>query len=340
MEELQIEKIYDENRVLYSVTMELINQCNWKCKHCYLDDAKTKLELAKVCEIIDDARTLGALSIRLSGGEVTLYPNLDKVIAYARKKHMSVSLLSNMSMMSERVFSCIQQYGLDSVEVTLFSHKDLVHDSFVGSPGSLQRSLQNLKRLRGLGVDILVKTWAIKSNINDLEEMRNYFASLGYYFSIGVQIYSDIHGNMKLPLEEQLSESEYCHALYLEDMNRTFPLKRLGSDRLCEDFSTSIYITSNGDVIPCAKYRKALSNIYEESLKSIWETSANWHSIQGYSWDDCVSCTECEAKEYCARCGAMAYIKGNDFLENCKETCLLAKIRASKYTNVPEGGVY
>ena len=340
MEELQIEKLYDDTRNLYSVTMELLNQCNWRCKHCYLDDAKVEIELEKVYEIIDDARALGALCIRLSGGEVTIYPYLDQVIAYARKRHMSVSLLSNMSMMSDKVFSCIEHYGLDSVEVTLFSHKDLIHDTFVGSPGSLQRTLRNIKKLKDLGIDILVKTWAIKSNINELEEMREFFVSQGYYFSVGVQIYSDIHGNMKLPPEERLSENEYCHALYLEDMSRTFPLKRSGSDRLCEDFSTSIYITSSGDVIPCAKFRKALSNIYKESLKSIWETSATWHRIQNYCWDDCASCMECETKEYCARCGAMAYIKGKDFLENCKETCLLAKIRASNYTSVPEGGVY
>lgn len=163
--------------------------------------------------------------------------------------------------------------------MTLFSHKDLVHDTFVGSPGSLQRTLRNIKKLKDLGIDILVKTWAIKSNINELEEMREFFVSQGYYFAVGVQIYSDIHGNMKLPQEERLSETEYCRALYLEDMSRTFPLKRSGSDRLCEDFSTSIYITSNGDVIPCAKYRKALSNIYKESLKSIWETSAAWYII-------------------------------------------------------------
>lgn len=112
MEELQIERLYDDTRNLYSVTMELLNQCNWRCKHCYLDDAKVELELEKVYEIIDDARALGALCIRLSGGEVTIYPYLDQVIAYARKRYMSVSLLSNMSMMSGKVFSCIERYGL------------------------------------------------------------------------------------------------------------------------------------------------------------------------------------------------------------------------------------
>ena len=188
--------------------------------------------------------------------------------------------------------------------------------------------------------DGTLNTDALMRSYNELEKMRDYFLSLGYHFSVGVQIYSDVHGKMKLPPEERLSDEEYCHALYLEDGKRVFPLKNDPTHRLCEDFSTSIYITSTGDVIPCAKYREPIANIYKESLQSIWSNSVKLQTIQNYCWKDCDACNECDAKAFCVRCGAMAYIKGKDYLENCKETCLLAKIRASGYTSVPEGGLY
>lgn len=70
MELAEIHKLYEENRVLKTVTIELVNQCNWKCKHCYLDRDVSTLDISKVFEIIDDARDLGAFEVRLSGGEV------------------------------------------------------------------------------------------------------------------------------------------------------------------------------------------------------------------------------------------------------------------------------
>ncbi len=335
-----IMKIYDENRMLHTVTVEVNNHCNWRCKHCYLDDKNISLEPQKIFEIIDDARKLGAFELKLSGGEVTLYPQLEKIITYARKKYLNVILLSNMSMLSEPVFSCIQKYGITGVEVTLFSLRDSIHDEFVGSKGALQRSLKNIQKLKNLGIDILVKTWAIKSNFHELESMREYFESHGYRFSVDVQIYSDINGIMKLPKEEQLSEKEYCHALYLQDSTRQFPIDISTNTRLCDDFSTSIYITASGDIIPCAKYRKPLANIHHETLRSVWESSLLLHQIQNYCLEDCEGCKNCNIKNYCVRCGAMAFIKGFDFLDNCEETCILAKIRASNYTSVLGGKIY
>lgn len=340
MEEFNIEKEYDEKRALESVTIELINQCNLSCKHCYLTKDKRHLDKKKVYELIDDARRLGAFSIRLSGGEAMLHPDLEEIITYARRKYMRVSILSNMSVMSERIYECIKRYGVESIEVTIFSLKDLVHDSFVGREGALQQTLKNIERIRKLGIDVLVKTWAIKSNFNELEHMREYFTGKGYMFSVGVQIYSDVNGYMKLPMEERLSEAEYCRALQMEDENRILPIAKDQNDRLCEDFSTGIYVTSEGDFVPCAKFRYPLANVNEKSLWEVWKESEEWHEIQGFCWKDSKECIGCDSKSYCVRCGAMAYIKGKQYLSNCKETCLLAKIRASNYQKVPQGGMY
>ncbi len=341
MKELNVDKLYDENKFLQTITIELTNACNWRCKHCYLDDSKVEIiPIEKIYEIIDEARDLGVFNLRLSGGEISTYPYLSDAISYARKRYMNVALLSNMSVINDDVWYCIEEYGLDSVEATLFSTEPGVHDEFVGRQGALEKTLSNLEKIKKQGIEVLVKTWAVKSNINDLENMRDYYSSLGYYFSVGVQIYSDINGKMKLPKEEQLSEQEYCYALKLEDSNRELPIKWKQTDRLCEDFSTCLYITYEGNAIPCAKYRKPYASIYNASISDIWKKSKEWNCLQNYCWNDASECNDCSAKKFCKRCGAMSYIKGGDFLHNCKETCLLAKIRAANYKSAPEGGLY
>ncbi len=67
----ELNKVYEDNRLLKTITIEIVNQCNWRCKHCYLDSTKIDMEINKIYEIIDDARSLGAYELRLSGGEIT-----------------------------------------------------------------------------------------------------------------------------------------------------------------------------------------------------------------------------------------------------------------------------
>lgn len=339
---IELDEIYEKNRLLKTVTIEIVNQCNWHCKHCYLDNKKIDMDINKIYEIIDDARKLGAYELRLSGGEVTTSPYLGNIIRYARERYMNITLLSNMSKLEPDVIACIERYGINNVETTLFSTNSSIHDCFVKSPGAWEKSINNLKILKDLGVSVLIKIWAVKSNYDELDSIVAYYNKLGFRCTINVQIYSDIHGNMKLPKEEQLSFSEYCHAVYLHDKTtgRALPIDNPVSNRLCPEYMTSIYITSNGDVIPCAKYRERVANIYEVSLIDIWEKSEILKKIQNYCWRDCDGCVKCDKREYCVRCGAMSYIKGNNYLENCTETCLLAEIRKNKYKPIKTEETY
>lgn len=329
----EIGEKYKEERALNSITIELLNQCNWNCMHCYLDRKVFGLDESKIHQIIDEARQLGVYEIKLSGGEITLNPKLNQIIEDVRNHYCRVVLLSNMYKVDDSVFDCVKEYGIDQVETTLFSHKETVHDAFVGVKGALRNTLINLLKMQKLGVSVKVKTWAIKSNIDDLQTMQEYFFSLGFDFEVEVQIYDSLNGVMKLPDKEKLTDLEYRRALHMCDIShhRCFPIEWNNNERLCPEFMNSLYITANGDIVPCAKFKKVLGNIYESSLIDIWNQSKLLHEIQDYTWKDCKGCESCSKKEYCVRCGAMAFIKGKSYLDNCQETCVLAAIREKKY---------
>lgn len=329
----EIENVFKEHRTLYSFTIELVNHCNWSCKHCYLDKDIIFLPKEKVYEIINEARALGAYQIRLSGGEITTRKDLHEIIKYAREKYLSVVLLTNLSVLNHNVYECIQEYGVESVEVTLFSSHAEVHDSFVGVLGAFEKTLSNLRRLKELGVKITVKTGVIKSNFKELTEMKLFFENEGFRFKPYVQIYSDVHGVFKLPENLRLDPNEFAEALKVCDTcdNRVFPLDNCAQNHLCSEFLNSIFITSRGDVIPCAKFRKPIDNIYSSGLDTIWNESEQLKCIQNYTWGDVEDCKDCKHKPYCVRCGGMAYIEGYTFTENCEGTCKLARIRSNNY---------
>ncbi len=65
MDNISIEQLYIKGRNLYTVTIELINECNWHCKHCYLDNNKMELPPSMVYEIIDNANTKKIARLRV-----------------------------------------------------------------------------------------------------------------------------------------------------------------------------------------------------------------------------------------------------------------------------------
>lgn len=336
-----LDEIYLNNKLLKTITLEIINQCNFNCKHCYLNKKIIEMDYDKICKIIDDGRNLGLFEIKLSGGEITLHKRLVDIIKYSRQKYINVILLTNLYKLDNSLIECIKEYGVERVEITLFSLNEKVHDDFVGLKGALKKTLNNIDILKKIGVNILVKTWAIKSNLDELKFMQKYFKSKDYSFKIYTQIYSDINGVMKLPRSEFLTNQEYIKALKYSDIsnNRGFPVDNRDNCFLCDEFSTSVYITSEYNIIPCAKYREVIDNLNIHSLSEIWKFSEKLKCIQDYRWIDCKECINCNVKKYCVRCGAMSTINGKDFLENTCETCKLAKIRYSMYENMEENNV-
>ena len=81
--------------MLKEVKLELTEQCERMCIHCSSkakreDAIQIPLEVAK--RVIQEAHELGATSLVLTGGEATLYPELERVVSYAHQKGMQVKL--------------------------------------------------------------------------------------------------------------------------------------------------------------------------------------------------------------------------------------------------------
>ncbi|NPV28125.1 MAG: radical SAM protein [Firmicutes bacterium] len=69
------------------VTVELTNQCNLRCRHCYASAGEklyNELSLAEVKELLGELSRLGTMEVEFSGGEPLLRPDLFEIIAYAK----------------------------------------------------------------------------------------------------------------------------------------------------------------------------------------------------------------------------------------------------------------
>ncbi len=78
------------------VQIEVTSNCNFKCKHCYLESsAVEKMSYEKICEIIDAAHNLGVLKLCITGGEPLLRTDIKDIVEYASKKFILLELFTN-----------------------------------------------------------------------------------------------------------------------------------------------------------------------------------------------------------------------------------------------------
>jgi len=94
-------------------------------------------------------------------------------------------------------------------------------------------------------------------------------------------------------------------AKYLEQMEKEADKKKdiTSNNIVCSICHSSICITDNGNVYPCAGWQDyVVGNIKETSLFDIWNNSEKVQYLRGLRKKDFPKCIQCLDKEYCTMC--------------------------------------
>jgi radical S-adenosyl methionine domain-containing protein 2 len=88
----------------YIVNLHLLENCNYRCKHCYAHFYCTaRLSVQNWKHIIDNITEKTPVSrFNLAGGEPLLYQGIDELIEYINFKKIQVSLITNGYLLSEK----------------------------------------------------------------------------------------------------------------------------------------------------------------------------------------------------------------------------------------------
>jgi len=88
----------------YVVNLHLLENCNYKCKHCFSHfDSVAPLPVCDWKRIVDNiTEKTSVCRFNLAGGETLLYKGLDDLISYINSKDIDVSLITNGHLLSEK----------------------------------------------------------------------------------------------------------------------------------------------------------------------------------------------------------------------------------------------
>jgi len=162
-----------------------IRRCNLSCTYCnefdnYSDPVPTDVLLKRV----DRLAELGTSAITLSGGEPLLHPQLEDVIARARRHRILAGLISNGYLMTRERIKRLNEAGLEFLQISIDNVRP--DDVSKKSLKVLDKKLQWLAELAEFEVNINSVVGSGIKNPEDALVIGKRARQLGFSSTIGI----------------------------------------------------------------------------------------------------------------------------------------------------------
>ena len=98
----------------------------------------------------------GVFYLTISGGEILMRRDFFEIIGARARPRFSVKLKTNGVLVRKKEAQRLRDLGVESVQISVYSHRAEVHDAITKMPGSFRQSTAAVRLLREEG---LVVTW-------------------------------------------------------------------------------------------------------------------------------------------------------------------------------------
>lgn len=310
----------ERRRVPLNVHFELTYRCNEQCIHCFCvvphgqeeEAKKRELTYDEITRVLDDLAEMGGLHLTLSGGEVLVRRDFFDIAAYAKERGFVLRIFTNgIGLTRERIERIAALEPL-TVELSIFSADPAVHDGITRVPGSFDRLIRNVHRLKAHGLRVYLKTVVMKPNIADLLKLRELGKDLDVFtHTFSCEVSPRINGDIHHPSQYQLNEEELFGYLASSAWKKAPqpvpqgpPEEVAKQKQTCGPAINGCCIDPYGNVFPCIPFRIPMGNVREKRFKDLWHSPPppieDLLSVQTYA--DLPECRSCELVGFCGRC--------------------------------------
>jgi radical SAM protein with 4Fe4S-binding SPASM domain len=303
-----------------SAQLDLTYRCNERCVHCYLDhDDHGEMTASEIKKLLDELATAGVLFLTLSGGEILLRKDFFEILEYARALSFCIKLKTNAILIREAEAEHIRSLDVDSIQVSIYSHRSEVHDAITKVQGSLERSLDAIRFLKAQGLKVIVADVLMQQNTRDYPSVRALAVELGAEFTLDPTITPKMDGNRSIlnlnagssTLQEVFRDQALVGSVE-EFCAPPAPARANDLDALpCSAGHTACYISPYGDVYPCVQFPLPSGNVRRQRFADIWQHSAQLNEVRSIRLRDLTGCPSCAHVSACTRCPGLAYMEGN-----------------------------
>jgi radical SAM protein with 4Fe4S-binding SPASM domain len=299
---------WEEPAKLDFLWLELTSSCNNTCLHCYATSGPCInhdcVPHERWLSLISEARKEGATAIQLIGGEPLLYPNWrDLVIKASEEEYEFIEIFSNATLIDDACIEFFRQYKVN-IATTIYAGNAETHDKVTLNPGSFEKTVTNVKKLKAANVPLRIASIIMKANEDEVANIIKLCTELGIEAPAPDVVRPTGRGNDSNLLPEVYHKPKIRPPFYTDE--RSFARAQCCHNCLMG----KIAVTSNGDVIPCIFARNQISgNILTTPLAEILNAQPLqqcWYTTKDYV----DKCNECEYRYACYDCRPLA--QGSD----------------------------
>ena len=294
-----------------SVQIEITDNCNQVCGHCYrtcqsIAKANVKVMTSEqAVYVVDELARNKVFSITFTGGEPLMYKRVLKAgIKKVYDSGIICAVNTNLQFLDDDIIAFMEKYDV-RILTSLLSYKKEDHDRITGLKGAHDRLLKNMIRLREAGIKTSANMVVRNDNAHQIYETGSLAHSLGViqfsatkvapspgsdyelYKATPRQIKNSMDVLLRIKEDygmkvEILESYPFC---FIEDIEKYL----IFAKRNCTAGILNCSILPNGDVKSCAHADLTYGNVFEKPFVDCWNSMNDWRSGE-YIYDGCRGC--------------------------------------------------
>lgn len=164
---------------LQSLYMYIAGSCNLACRHCWVepdfspDRSKgkfLKLEWAK--KAVVEAKPLGLLSVKLTGGEPLFHPQFKEIVGLIAQESIDIIIETNGTLVDDDLAGFLRDAGrVRFISVSVDGANAETHESLRGVAGSFDKAVSGIRALVKAGFKPQLICTLHRGNIGEIEEV-------------------------------------------------------------------------------------------------------------------------------------------------------------------------
>ncbi|KKP89756.1 MAG: MoaA/NirJ family Fe-S oxidoreductase [Candidatus Moranbacteria bacterium GW2011_GWC2_37_73] len=281
-----------------SVQIEITDNCNQVCTHCYracqhIKKAVSKHLLPSQAEkLVEELARWKVMSVCFTGGEPLMFKETLKAgIRKAKELGLVVYCNTNLQLLTREMSDFFYQNSV-GILTSLLSHQPEIHDVIIQREGFHKRLLSNVLMLTETGVLTSANMVVRKENAHQVYETGKLAHSLGIlrFSATKVAPSPDTEYRNYRATPQQIKESMDALLHLQSDLGlwveilETYPLCFIGDMKKYQQFlrrncTAGVFncsISPDGSIRPCAHADMTYGNLFEKSLQECWFAMQEW----------------------------------------------------------------
>ena len=152
------------------------NNCQSRCISCnyWKEKFENELSLTHWLDLLHQIKETGVSELMITGGEPTLFKQLDEIIKKAKEiEFKTISITTNSLSLNQRRIDLLVNSGINEFVLSLEGLE--THDTIRGIKGNVQKVIRNIDYLKKINFKNIKIAFTIMSeNIDQIEEIINF----------------------------------------------------------------------------------------------------------------------------------------------------------------------